>query len=384
MWFASTRPARGAGAVADRHGEAGGRRAVARRREADRPHAQGAARPLRLHRVRPLPERLPRMEHGQTAVTEAAHHGPPRSPPRGGTRHRAAAGRRARRPTRSRWCPASSTTTSCGRARRAARASRNARWTSSTSTRSSTSAGRWSWASRGSRRRPARCCATWRAGPTRGASPQSQRADWAEGLDVAVVNGAAPEYLYWVGCAGSFDERARDISRAVAELLGRAGVSFAILGPRELCTGDPARRMGNEFLFQTLAEQNIETMNAAGVTKVIANCPHCFNTLRNEYPQYGGNYEVIHHSELLGRLVADGTAPPDGAGRHPPRVPRPVLPGAPQPGLRRAARRPRECARRADRGDAPPQGARDVLRGRRCAHVDGRRYRQAHQRRTDG
>jgi Fe-S oxidoreductase len=141
---------------------------------------------------------------------------------------------------------------------------------------------------------------------------QVQRADWAEGLDVAVVNGAAPEYLYWVGCAGSFDERARDISRAVAELLQRAGLSFAILGPRELCTGDPARRMGNEFLFQTLAEQNIETMNSAGVTKVIANCPHCFNTLRNEYPQYGGSYEVIHHTELLGRLVAEGRLSPSG------------------------------------------------------------------------
>ena len=139
---------------------------------------------------------------------------------------------------------------------------------------------------------------------------QSQRADWAEGMDVPVVNGVAPEYLYWVGCAGSFDERAKDISRAVAELLQRAGVSFAILGPRELCTGDPARRMGNEFLFQTLAEQNVATMNEVGVTKVIANCPHCFNTLRNEYPQYGGSYEVIHHTELLGRLVADGRLRP--------------------------------------------------------------------------
>jgi Fe-S oxidoreductase len=139
---------------------------------------------------------------------------------------------------------------------------------------------------------------------------QAQRADWAEGMDVPVVNGTAPEYLYWVGCAGSFDERARDISRAVAELLRRAGVSFAILGPRELCTGDPARRMGNEFLFQTLAEQNIETMNEVGVTKVIANCPHCFNTLRNEYPQYGGNYEVLHHTELLSRLVSDGRLRP--------------------------------------------------------------------------
>ena len=139
---------------------------------------------------------------------------------------------------------------------------------------------------------------------------QSERTAWTAGLDVPVVNGEAPEYLYWVGCAGSFDERARDISRAVAELLTRAGVSFAILGPRELCTGDPARRIGNEFLFQTLAEQNVETMNAVGVTKVIANCPHCFNTLRNEYPQYGGTYEVIHHTELLGRLVAEGRLRP--------------------------------------------------------------------------
>ncbi len=140
--------------------------------------------------------------------------------------------------------------------------------------------------------------------------PQTQRADWAKGMDVPVVNGTAPEWLYWVGCAGSFDERAQSISRAVAELLRRAGVSFAILGPRELCTGDPARRMGNEFLFQTLAEQNVSMMHRVGVTKVIANCPHCFNTLRNEYPQYGGRFEVIHHTELLARLVAEGRLRP--------------------------------------------------------------------------
>ncbi len=140
--------------------------------------------------------------------------------------------------------------------------------------------------------------------------PLDQRADWAEGLDLDVVNGSAPEYVYWVGCAGSFDDRAKKISRAVAELLQRAGVSFAILGPREMCTGDPARRMGNEFLFQTLADQNVETMNGVGVTKVIANCPHCFNTLRNEYPEYGGNYEVIHHTQLLADLVASGRLEP--------------------------------------------------------------------------
>ena len=213
---------------------------------------------------------------------------------------------------------------------------------------------------------------------------QSQRADWADGLDVPVVNGTAPEYLYWVGCAGSFDDRAKEISRAVADLLQRAGVSFAILGPRELCTGDPARRMGNEFLFQTLAEQNVETMNEAGVTKVIANCPHCFNTLRNEYPDYGGNYEVIHHSQLLARLVAEGRLRPTEQvetllayhdpcylGRHnevydPPRD---VL--ANIPGVRTG-------------GDAAAQGTRDVLRRRRRTDVDGGADRQAHQHRADG
>ena len=102
----------------------------------------------------------------------------------------------------------------------------------------------------------------------------------------------------------------RDISQAVAQLLQRAGVSFAILGPRELCTGDPARRIGNEYLFQTLAEQNVETLNAAGVTKVVANCPHCFNTLRNEYPDYGGHFEVIHHTQLFAHLVPRGACGP--------------------------------------------------------------------------
>ncbi len=144
--------------------------------------------------------------------------------------------------------------------------------------------------------------------------PQAQRADWADGLGVRLIGEGerAPEYLYWVGCAGSFDDRAKAISRSVVALLQRAGVSFAILGPRELCTGDPARRIGNEYLFQTLAQRNVETLADAGVTKVIANCPHCFNTLRNEYPEYGGRSEVIHHSQLLARLVEQGRLRPSG------------------------------------------------------------------------
>jgi Fe-S oxidoreductase len=120
----------------------------------------------------------------------------------------------------------------------------------------------------------------------------------------------APEYLYWVGCASSFDDRARRTAESTAKLLQAAGVEFAILGPRESCTGDPARRMGNEYVFQAFAEQNVEVLNEAGVTKIVANCPHCFNTLANEYPDFGGRYEVIHHSELLAQLVRDGRLSP--------------------------------------------------------------------------
>ncbi|HEY2438757.1 MAG TPA: (Fe-S)-binding protein [Solirubrobacteraceae bacterium] len=141
---------------------------------------------------------------------------------------------------------------------------------------------------------------------------QSERADWAASLGVRVLEPGdpAPEYLYWVGCASSFDERARTTAESTAKLLQRAEVDFAILGPREACTGDPARRMGNEYVFQAFAEQNVETLNEAGVTKIIANCPHCFNTLGNEYPDFGGDYEVVHHSELLARLVREGRLAP--------------------------------------------------------------------------
>ena len=141
---------------------------------------------------------------------------------------------------------------------------------------------------------------------------QSERADWADGLGVRILEPGetAPEYLYWVGCASSFDERARTTAENTVKLLHKAGVDFAILGAREACTGDPARRIGNEYVFQAFAEQNVETLNAAGITKIIANCPHCFNTLGNEYGDFGGNYEVIHHSELLARLVREGRLTP--------------------------------------------------------------------------
>jgi Fe-S oxidoreductase len=118
--------------------------------------------------------------------------------------------------------------------------------------------------------------------------------------------GKKPEYLFWVGCAGSYDARAQKVSVSLCKLLNEAGVEFAILGDEEVCSGDPARRAGNEFLFQMLAHQNINTLNQYGITKIVATCPHCFNTLRNEYPVLGGHYEVIHHTQLIDQLLKDG------------------------------------------------------------------------------
>lgn len=118
--------------------------------------------------------------------------------------------------------------------------------------------------------------------------------------------GETPEVLFWVGCAGSFDDRAKKITKAIAKILHKANVSFAILGSEESCTGDPAKRAGNEFLFQMMAMQNIEVMNAYEVKKIVTGCPHCFNTLKNEYPALGGKYEVMHHTQLIQDLIADG------------------------------------------------------------------------------
>ena len=139
---------------------------------------------------------------------------------------------------------------------------------------------------------------------------QTERADWTKGIEgITVLEGGDPmeaEYLYFVGCAGSFDDKNRKVTQAMAKLMQRAGVDFAILGPAENCTGDPARRSGNEYIFQMLAMQNIETLDSMGVKKIVTQCPHCFNTLANEYPQLGGHYEVIHHSQFLEQLIDTG------------------------------------------------------------------------------
>jgi Fe-S oxidoreductase len=156
--------------------------------------------------------------------------------------------------------------------------------------------------------------------------PKSSRLDWTKGLPFAVPVAAEVardgglaevEVLYWVGCAAAFDERNRRVARAFATCLHAAGVEFAVLGQEEACTGDPARRMGNEYVFQLLATQNIEVLRKYGPPRIVTACPHCFNTLANEYPQLGGTFEVVHHSAFLARLIADGRLAtlvgPDGA-----------------------------------------------------------------------
>ena len=151
-----------------------------------------------------------------------------------------------------------------------------------------------------------------------------KRMDWAKGLDfevpvigVDVEDASEVDYLFWVGCAGAYEDRAKRTTRAVAELLHTAGVSFAVLGDAETCTGDPARRAGNEILYQMLAAQNVETLSEVGAQRIVVTCAHCFNTISREYPQIGGRYEVVHYTQLLNRLVREGRlrpAPPQAAG----------------------------------------------------------------------
>ena len=142
--------------------------------------------------------------------------------------------------------------------------------------------------------------------------PQADRTHWAEGLGVRVLQQGdrAPDVLFWVGCAPAFDERAKQAAISTAKLMQMAGVDFAILGPREACTGDPARRMGDEYTFQRLARQNVTTLREARIKRIVTTCPHCFNTIGNEYPDFDGHYEVVHHTEFLAELVREGKLAP--------------------------------------------------------------------------
>jgi len=127
-----------------------------------------------------------------------------------------------------------------------------------------------------------------------------------------LANGEEPEVLFWVGCAGSFDDRAKKITRSFVSILNKIDIKFAVLGTEESCTGDPAKRAGNEFLFQMQAMSNIQVLNAYGVKKIVTTCPHCFNTLKNEYPGLGGDYEVMHHTQFLTGLMSDGRLKVEG------------------------------------------------------------------------
>jgi len=131
-------------------------------------------------------------------------------------------------------------------------------------------------------------------------------------LSEMVARGETPDILFWVGCSGSFDDRSKKITKAIVRILNHVGIKFAILGSEEGCTGDPAKRAGNEFLYQMQAMQNITTLNTYGVKKIVTGCPHCFNTIKNEYPSLGGSYEVIHHTQLVQQLINDGKLKVEG------------------------------------------------------------------------
>jgi Fe-S oxidoreductase len=139
----------------------------------------------------------------------------------------------------------------------------------------------------------------------------ADRAHWSEGLGIkTMAEDSSIDVLLWVGCAGSYDDRNKKVLRSFASLLKKAGVKFAILGTEEQCTGDPARRIGNEYLYQTLAQANVETLNRYGVKRIVTACPHCFNTIKNEYKDFGGTYEVWHHSQFLAKLISEGKIKP--------------------------------------------------------------------------
>jgi Fe-S oxidoreductase len=145
----------------------------------------------------------------------------------------------------------------------------------------------------------------------------NRRAEWCDDLAIPRASeGGDFEYLFFVGCAGAFDDRQKKVSRAIVRILRAANVKFAILGEEETCNGETARRLGNEYLFQMQASANVEVMKGYGVKKVVAQCPHCLNTIKNEFPQFGGSFEVVHHSELIARLVAEGKLAPTAAGAY--------------------------------------------------------------------
>ena len=357
-------------------------------------HLEGLPRLHHVHRVRALPVAVPGVEHRQAAVSQARDHEPSRPPVRQGAVHpRRQGDRRWRTPQKvasARTSAARSTTRSTTFPSRASSASwarvpsrPHARWSAPLEQGGVIDPDvLWSCTTCGAcveqcpvdiehidhivdMRRyqvmmesefPGELGVLFKNLENKG-NPWGQnskdRTNWIDevefdvpvyGKDVESFEGY--EYLFWVGCAGAYEDRAKKTTKAVAELLATAGVKYLVLGEGETCNGDSARRSGNEFLFQQLAAQNVETLNELfeGVErvdrKVVVTCPHCFNTLGREYPQVGGNYTVLHHTQLLNRLIRDKKLVPvkpvdGGSGRH--HLPRPLLPGPAQQGLRGAA-----------------------------------------------
>ncbi len=213
----------------------------------------------------------------------------------------------------------------------------------------------------------------------------AHRGDWITELDfeVPVADGKLGqdvEYLFWVGCAGALEDRAKRTTKAIATLLHQAGVNFAVLGPGETCTGDPARRMGNEFVFSMLAQQNIETLNEAAPKTIVASCPHCFNSIAREYPQLGGTYDVIHHTQLLARLLEQGKITPVERIEEKLTYHDPCFLGQAQQGVHPAPGHPGSRPRGGGRGDAPLPEPGVLLRRGRREDVDGRADRDPDQR----
>ena len=197
------------------------------------------------------------------------------------------------------------------------------------------------------------------------------RTDWADGLDVpTLAERPDAEILFWVGCTAALEQRSQSVARSMASVLKRAGVDFAILGDEETCTGDPARRMGNEYLYQILAQQNIETMNTYNVKKVVTICPHCFNTIKNEYPSPRRRLRCRPLHRVRQRPNPRRPHPAHRAGRHDHRIPRLLLLGTPQRHLRRSQGDRQLYPRGQARGDETLPRARLLLRSGRRAHVD--------------
>ena len=189
-----------------------------------------------------------------------------------------------------------------------------------------------------------------RGHPWRGT--QYTRTDWYDGMDLrTLAEHPEAEVLFWVGCTAAMDERSQKVARAMASVLKRAGVDFAVLGAEETCTGDPARRLGNEYLFQIMAEQNIETLDRYNVKKIVTICPHCFNSMKNEYPQFGGNYEVMHYTQFVSGLIDEGKIKPVGRVDTVMALPRLLLHRAAQRHLRRAEENRRRDSRPGVGGD---------------------------------